>query len=108
MLIFRLHENWFGGMTTRKVCCWLLLFLITFGLSSGFYLPGVAPTDYPEGAELQVFANKLTSARSNVPYDFYFLPFCEPKEEKEKGLNIGQVSGVNFLKVFSNLKNSFS
>jgi len=95
-------------MTTRKVCCWLLLFLITFGLSSGFYLPGVAPTDYPEGAELQVFANKLTSARSNVPYDFYFLPFCEPKEEKEKGLNIGQVSGVNFLKVFSNLKNSFS
>ncbi|EME32166.1 endomembrane protein-like protein [Galdieria sulphuraria] len=76
---------------SRKVLCSLLFLIVVFGFSNGFYLPGVAPTDYPEGAELQVFANKLTSARSNVPYDFYFLPFCEPTEEKEKTLNIGQL-----------------
>lgn len=92
----------------RKVLSFLLFFIVACGLSNSFYLPGVAPTDYPEGAELLVFANKLTSARSNVPYDFYFLPFCEPKEEKEKGLNIGQVSCLLFSCCLSNLESSFS
>lgn len=65
--------------------------LLYFVSTSAFYIPGIYPTDYPQGAELDIRANKLTSSRSNVPYDFYFLPFCSPAEEKEKKLNIGQV-----------------
>ncbi|GJQ11661.1 hypothetical protein GpartN1_g3452.t1 [Galdieria partita] len=68
-----------------------LTLLLYFVASSAFYIPGIYPNDYPQGAELDIRANKLTSSRSNVPYDFYFLPFCPPPEEKEKKLNMGQI-----------------
>jgi hypothetical protein len=67
------------------------LLLLYFVATNAFYIPGIYPNDYPQGAELDIRANKLSSSRSNVPYDFYFLPFCNPPEEKNKKLNMGQV-----------------
>lgn len=60
--------------------------------ASAFYLPGIAPTDYDEGAPLAVLANKLVSAKNHVPYDFYKLPFCGAEDSgKSKRLSLGQV-----------------
>eukprot|EP00871_Galdieria_phlegrea_P000233 jgi/Galph1/120/GphlegSOOS_G4840.1 len=70
----------------------LLLVLLTFPEAiKSFYIPGMLPTDYPQGAELEIRANKLTSSKSNIPYDFYFLPYCDPPEQQEKKLNLGQM-----------------
>ena len=48
--------------------------------ASGFYVPGVAPTDFKEGEEVGLKAIKMTSSHTQLPYEYYSLPFCEPPE----------------------------
>ena len=43
------------------------------------YLPGVAPRSYSPEENLPLFVNKLTSTHTQIPYDYYSLPFCHPK-----------------------------
>eukprot|EP00184_Porphyridium_aerugineum_P007506 CAMPEP_0184695542 /NCGR_PEP_ID=MMETSP0313-20130426/3140_1 /TAXON_ID=2792 /ORGANISM="Porphyridium aerugineum, Strain SAG 1380-2" /LENGTH=679 /DNA_ID=CAMNT_0027154023 /DNA_START=224 /DNA_END=2263 /DNA_ORIENTATION=- len=67
--------------------------------SSALYLPGIVPTDYEQGAEIEVLVSKLTSNRNKVPYGFYSLPICTPADAqrlhdgsiKPKHFNLGQV-----------------
>ena len=42
--------------------------------TSAFYLPGVAPHEYEEGEEVLLKVNKMTSSRTQLPYDYYDLP----------------------------------
>jgi transmembrane 9 superfamily protein 2/4 len=42
-----------------------------------FYLPGVAPRQYAAGEEVQLKVNRMTSQRTQLPYNFYDLPFCQ-------------------------------
>lgn len=57
-----------------------------------FYLPGIAPSEYDEGAPLKILANKLVSAKNVVPFDFYSLPLCTPPDAgKSNRLSLGQV-----------------
>lgn len=55
----------------------LLSLLALASLSSAFVLPGSAPEDYVDGAELVVKAVKLDSVKTALPYDYYSLPFCQ-------------------------------
>lgn len=62
--------------------------------SCAFYLPGIAPIDYPSGSKLEVMANKLTSAKNQLPYDYYSLPFCgseDRKSHRSRPVNLGQL-----------------
>ncbi|GLJ04674.1 hypothetical protein SUGI_0001060 [Cryptomeria japonica] len=71
-----------------------LLSFIIFALASTancFYLPGVAPQDFSKGDELQVKVNKLTSTKTQLPYDFYYLDYCKPKEIVNSAENLGEV-----------------
>ena len=43
------------------------------------YLPGVAPRSYGPEEPLKLYVNKLTSTHTQIPYDYYSLPFCHPK-----------------------------
>ncbi|ANB11817.1 Emp70p [Sugiyamaella lignohabitans] len=56
----------------------------------GFYLPGVAPTDYEKDERVPLFVNSMTPSNfygsangltSVVPYDYYFraFHFCQPE-----------------------------
>eukprot|EP00871_Galdieria_phlegrea_P005120 jgi/Galph1/5609/GphlegSOOS_G4263.1 len=73
----------------------LILFLFVLGSAfptyDAFYLPGIAPVDYEEGAKLDIVANKLTSAKNPLPYDYYYLPYCKGTEDKELPVNLGQL-----------------
>jgi transmembrane 9 superfamily member 2/4 len=44
----------------------------------GFYVPGVHPISFNEGDDVPVKVNKLTSTHTQVPRDYYKLPFCKP------------------------------
>eukprot|EP00611_Tribonema_gayanum_P021765 TRINITY_DN424_c0_g1_i1.p1 TRINITY_DN424_c0_g1~~TRINITY_DN424_c0_g1_i1.p1 ORF type:complete len:659 (+),score=196.73 TRINITY_DN424_c0_g1_i1:147-2123(+) len=44
-----------------------------------FYLPGVAPYNFETGGRVEVKVNKLTSVHTQLPMDYYSLPFCKPK-----------------------------
>jgi transmembrane 9 superfamily member 2/4 len=61
--------------------------------ASSFYLPGVAPVDYVEGAPIEVLANKLT-ADSKLPFPYYSIPFCRANPHKiprSRRVNLGQI-----------------
>ena len=42
-------------------------------------MPGVAPVEFKRGARIDVKAVKMTSTHTQLPYEYYSLPFCEPK-----------------------------
>jgi len=56
-----------------------------------FYLPGVAPTEYHEGSPVEVKVNKLTSVKTQLPYRYYVLPYCTPKEIHVAAENLGEI-----------------
>lgn len=72
----------------------LAIVLGAFLSANAFYLPGIASINYGEGEKLEVMANKLTSPKNKLPYDYYSLPFCGAEKKKEmrsKPVNLGQV-----------------
>ena len=70
-------------------CGSLLAALI--GACQGFYLPGVAPIEYADGAKVDLKVNKLTSTKTQLPYEWYSLPFCQPPEVVYMAENLGEV-----------------
>jgi len=57
----------------------------------GFYLPGVAPRDYLPGEKVELKVNKLTSTKTQLPYEYYMLPFCQPDTLETVAENLGEV-----------------
>jgi transmembrane 9 superfamily member 2/4 len=55
-------------------CLQVLLVLV-----QSFYLPGVAPIEYQDGARVELKVNKLVSVRTQLPYGYYTLPYCKPE-----------------------------
>ncbi|XP_073309674.1 transmembrane 9 superfamily member 7-like [Primulina huaijiensis] len=66
-------------------------FLLLLSSVHSFYLPGVAPRDFLQGDDLAVKVNKLSSTKTQLPYDFYFLNYCKPKNIKNVAENLGEV-----------------
>jgi len=69
----------------------LLALLCLAGLCSGFYLPGVIPHDYQEGEAVKVKVNRLDSVRTQLPYEYYSLPFCKPEKINNAAENMGEI-----------------
>jgi len=57
------------------------------------YLPGVAPKDYVMGDRVKLKTNSLTSTKTQLPYDYYSLPFCIPEADKliDYKENLGEI-----------------
>ena len=41
--------------------------------------------------DLQVKVNKLSSIKTQLPYDYYFLDYCKPEAIKNSAENLGEV-----------------
>ncbi|KAL2251096.1 transmembrane 9 superfamily member 7 [Sesamum indicum] len=65
--------------------------LIKASPANGFYLPGVAPRDFQTGEALEVKVNKLSSTKTQLPYDYYFLSYCKPPKIRNRAENLGEV-----------------
>ena len=59
--------------------------------ASGFYLPGIAPHEYADGERVEIKVNQLSSTKTQMPYDYYSLPFCKPAETVSAVENLGEV-----------------
>lgn len=70
----------------------LLLLSAVYGLNA-FYVPGVAPVEYKRGQRIEVKAVKMTSTHTQLPYEYYSLQFCLPKNGTVvyKSENLGEV-----------------
>ncbi|KAK6156573.1 hypothetical protein DH2020_010821 [Rehmannia glutinosa] len=74
-----------------KICV-LLIFVTLFQLGQGFYLPGSYPHKYGIGDYLNMKVNSLTSIDTEIPFSYYSLPFCHPKEGiKDSAENLGEL-----------------
>ena len=59
----------------------LVLMIQLCDICQAFYVPGVAPQDFSEGDKIDVRAIKMTSSHTQLPYEYYSLPFCKPPGE---------------------------
>mmetsp|Transcript_100178 Transcript_100178/g.188759 ORF Transcript_100178/g.188759 Transcript_100178/m.188759 type:complete len:635 (+) Transcript_100178:60-1964(+) len=65
--------------------------LLSFTVCNAFYLPGVAPIEYSDGAPVELKVNKLTSVKTQLPYRYYVLPYCQPSAIQESVENLGEI-----------------
>ncbi|XP_032242365.1 transmembrane 9 superfamily member 4 [Nematostella vectensis] len=76
---------------SSRSCLCLIFVLAQCRSGYGFYLPGIAPIDYTQGQKLDVKAVKMTSVKTQLPYEYYTMPFCQPKNLEYKPENLGEV-----------------
>lgn len=71
----------------------LSIFLSWISQSTQFYVPGMAPVEFKKGQRIDVKAVKMTSIHTQLPYEYYSLPFCLPKNGSihYKSENLGEV-----------------
>ena len=69
----------------------LVLLACLLSSARAFYLPGVAPQDYKMSEELQMKVNKLSSVKTQLPYEYYTLPYCKPDKVVHSVENLGEV-----------------
>lgn len=46
---------------------------------------------FMQGDPLQVKVNKLSSTKTQLPYDYYFLKYCKPSNIRNSAENLGKV-----------------
>jgi len=56
-----------------------------------YYLPGMSPMQYKDGSVVELKVNKLTSVKTQLPYAYYTLPYCQPKVITESAENLGEI-----------------
>jgi len=59
--------------------------------ATAFYLPGVIPHDYQNDELVKVKVNRLDSTRTQLPYDYYSLPFCKPETINQAAETMGEM-----------------
>ena len=58
---------------------------------AAFYLPGVAPVQFSDGEQVDMYVHKISSVKTQLPFDYYDLNFCKPEFVEAQGENLGQV-----------------
>ncbi|XP_049963026.1 transmembrane 9 superfamily member 4 [Schistocerca serialis cubense] len=71
----------------------LVSVLVCCHVGEAFYIPGVAPVEFKKGSRIDVKAVKMTSTHTQLPYEYYSLDFCRPKNGTivYKSENLGEV-----------------
>ena len=69
----------------------IALLLVHVASARAFYLPGVSPIEYDDREKVEMKVNKLTSTKTQLPYEWYSLPFCKPDEVHHVAENLGEV-----------------
>jgi transmembrane 9 superfamily member 2/4 len=77
--------------SSYAVAAGLLFVLSSTARVSAFYFPGVKPYSFKDGERVQLKVNALTSTHTQIPRDYYRLPFCEPQNgPKMASENLGE------------------
>eukprot|EP00301_Raphidiophrys_heterophryoidea_P019786 c4639_g1_i1.p1 GENE.c4639_g1_i1~~c4639_g1_i1.p1 ORF type:complete len:647 (-),score=159.94 c4639_g1_i1:84-1973(-) len=68
----------------------LLLSFLFSQSAFAFYLPGVNPQEFDDNELVPLKVNTLASTRTQLPYDYYELPFCAPDSITNDSENLGE------------------
>ncbi len=91
---------------TRVVKMWVIGALLYTMCTTGFIrgiegikiIPGMAAYNFAEKEKVEIMVNKLTSIRTQIPMDYYSLPFCKP-EGRSRGMKGAVEWGKEFAGV---------
>eukprot|EP00164_Ancoracysta_twista_P000688 GFYU01000911.1.p1 GENE.GFYU01000911.1~~GFYU01000911.1.p1 ORF type:complete len:654 (+),score=184.51 GFYU01000911.1:132-2093(+) len=82
------------GATAQVLGLVALVLLLSLSCVQSFYLPGVSPKDYEKEAKVNLYVNKMDSAVTQIPYEYYSLKFCpppdRPHDDAQEDESIGQ------------------
>jgi len=65
--------------------------MLLCSLARAFYVPGVAPIDFSKEEKVEIKAVKMTSSKTQLPYEYYSLPMCKPEKVVYQTENLGEV-----------------
>uniref|UniRef100_A0A7R9YFF3 Transmembrane 9 superfamily member n=1 Tax=Pinguiococcus pyrenoidosus TaxID=172671 RepID=A0A7R9YFF3_9STRA len=74
-----------------RALAWLTLLTFERTNAASFYLPGMRPRSYKDSGSVKLNVNKLTSTKTQLPYEYYDLPMCKPQHKKHNSETLGQV-----------------
>lgn len=78
--------------SVKNACLVLLLVVLASVCTNAvFYLPGVAPRAFAAYDPVKLYVAKLSSAKTQMPYDYYSLPYCRPGTISFQAENLGEV-----------------
>lgn len=69
----------------------LLALSLVLRWSNAFYVPGVAPIDFQKDEQVEIKAVKMTSSKTQLPFEYYSLKFCRPEKMEYQSENLGEV-----------------
>uniref|UniRef100_A0A5S6QFG4 Transmembrane 9 superfamily member n=1 Tax=Trichuris muris TaxID=70415 RepID=A0A5S6QFG4_TRIMR len=87
-------DNLVDGWPPKMARTFLLMVVLfnAFSPDRGFYIPGVLPVEFSEKSTVEVKAIKLTSVKTQLPFDYYSLGFCRPTDDlRYKKENLGEI-----------------
>ncbi|KAG7349607.1 endomembrane protein 70-domain containing protein [Nitzschia inconspicua] len=67
-------------MMTRMISYALATAMVLLPGATAFYIPGVQPHEFSPGEEVPMKVNAITSIHTQIPKDYYRLPFCTPTD----------------------------
>lgn len=66
-------------MIDMSYLCQIASFIgLLLSSANGYYVPGIKPETFMEGKEVPLKVNSMTSIQTQIPKDYYRLPFCQP------------------------------
>ncbi len=91
---------------TRVVKMWVIGVLLYTMCAIGFirgtegikFIPGMAAYDFAKSEKVDIMVNKLSSIHTQIPMDYYSLPFCKP-EGRSRGMKRAVEWGKEFAGV---------
>ncbi|KDP40784.1 hypothetical protein JCGZ_24783 [Jatropha curcas] len=74
-----------------RISATLFFSFLLISSAYSFYLPGVAPRDFRRGDFLSVKVHKLSSTKTQLPDDYYYLKYCKPDKIVNSAETLGEV-----------------
>ncbi|KAF8069410.1 TMN11 [Scenedesmus sp. PABB004] len=68
--------------------------LASLACAGAYYVPGTYPQEFLPDAVIQAQVNSLTSFETDIPYDYYTMPFCQPPEGVRRAGNAANLGTV--------------
>ena len=78
----------------------MLIFIVFLVIVKAFNYPFLIPNEYKKGQKVDIFVKNLFSSGTQLPYEYYHLNFCKPKNYVQgHAEDIGQILAGNSLEV---------
>jgi len=69
----------------------ILLLAIVIGACEAMNLPGVGARQWNDGDPVNLKVSRIDSIKTQLPFDYYSLPFCKPEEVTQFAENLGEI-----------------